>query len=72
MKFDIWEEPYFVQGMDKPSDPKFIGSYEADSFKEACLKANAEGKFGKDFNEETLTDWGCRLFQTKEEAEWKR
>ena len=71
MIYEIWEEPYYTQGMDKPSEPKFIGRYEADSFREACIKANKEGKFGNDFNEDTLTDWGCRLFSSKEEASWK-
>jgi uncharacterized membrane-anchored protein len=68
--YEIWQEAFFLKSMAFPIPAQYIGSYEANSFREACLKAERDGKLGEDlFNVETLKLWFLGLYQTKEEAE---
>jgi hypothetical protein len=48
---------------------KFLGSCEADSFKEACDKIMKQiGWSEKDYNSEHGTYWGCKLYDNEKDA----
>lgn len=64
-KFDIWVEGYITNG--SRGGASFIGSIEADSFREAVLewyRIHATNYF----DPERLTHYGCRHFETEREA----
>ena len=63
MKFKIWSEGYAATG--ECGKAVFHGLVYAESFRNACTE-----KFWNDrnFNSETLTYWGCRLFDNETDA----
>ncbi len=66
--FDIWAEGF--KTMDGEGKAQYITSIMAPGFREACVLANAAGKFAGcgNFDQESLSVWGCRLFPTEAEA----
>lgn len=65
MKYEIWAEGFFIQGQSTPSPAFYHGKIEAESFQEAC-----DIRFVNDglYNRETLSLWGCRLFDNEKDA----
>ena len=63
-KFDIFMEGYNISG--NRQGATFIASVNAYSFKEACDRHFVNDK---DYNSERLTVWGCKLYETLEEAQ---
>jgi len=71
MRYQIWMEGYLATGMEGIQAPaKFMGSMEANSFREACIKfsktPDAKG-FGN-FSEQSLSYWGCGLYDNEADA----
>lgn len=67
-EWEVWTEGYAATGQSSPA--KFWGTYEAPTFKEACLKwvetLGAEGQ--SYYNKENNTYWGCRFFDNEIDA----
>jgi len=65
-EFTVWEEGYLCSGMEgRPASARIIGQVKAASFRDACI---ALCKDNKDFDEERLDVWGCRLFDNEDDA----
>jgi len=62
-KYEVWAEGYKITG--DSSGALLHGTAVAASFKEACDKVL---KDSSTYNPETLTDWGCRLFDNEADA----
>lgn len=68
-KFEVWMEGYLATGMEGvPTNPEMLGTVEANSFQEACDIIGKSKKWANLYNSERRSIWGCRLFQTHEEA----
>jgi len=66
VKYQVWMEGFMITGMEgEPARAHLLGEYEADSFKEACIKACGKSS---SFNEERLTEWGCKLYDNERDA----
>lgn len=66
MKFDIWMQGFSVT--ENNGTAKFLGTYEADSFLDACqMAANKHPEYG-DYDPESNDIWGCRLFDNETDA----
>lgn len=66
--FNIWCEGYCATG--QSSEAQFMGTFEADSFKEACQKLY-ESMSPNDqsyFSSDKMRIWGCRLFDNEIDA----
>lgn len=66
MKFEIWVEGYSALG--NKNIASFIGSVEAKSFEEACIKKCSSKRFQANygtFDSNNLSLWGCRLFPSE-------
>ena len=64
--FNIWAR--FIDNGGK-ADPIYFGSAEGKDFKDACIKlAEINDAFYEYFNEETMTWWGCSLYDNKVDA----
>ena len=62
--YDVWAEGY--NATSNRGRARLMGNQiEADSFREACDFALKDSKF---FDKAKLSFWGCRLFETEEEA----
>ena len=61
--YNIWMEGFAATGESAPAS--FVGTVQANSFKEACQKA-FEGN--SSYNPERNTYWGCRLFDNEAAA----
>ncbi len=70
--FEVWCEGHWAQGNEEfPTPAKLMGTFEADSFREACLKwyRTLEDDYSREcFNAEALTFWSCRLFDNEADA----
>ena len=67
MKYEIWSEGYRCTG--NSSGAIFLGTFEAESFKTACdLLAENDKEFGRLYDSERMTFWGCRLFDNEADA----
>lgn len=67
-EYQIWSEGYRCTG--NVGTAHFHGTSQGSTFKEALgnfAKNNSE--FSVYFNDELLTYWGCRLFETKIQAQ---
>ena len=59
-KYEVWMEGYLCTGMEgQPSPATFVGTCEAESFREACVKLCSKDP---NFNKDTLSVWGCSLY----------
>ena len=63
--YEIYQEGFMIQGMDSPAKSEFVGKIKANSFQEACDKYLANNP---NYNSQNLSIWGCKLYQTAEEA----
>ncbi len=63
--FEIWMEGYLITG--GGGGASFVGSASGVTFHEAVLNWYKDHP-NVNFNPETLTDWGCRLYPTYAEA----
>lgn len=61
--YNIWMEGFRMTGA--KSQARFVGTFEAESFAEACQKA-----FGKDpyYNPKRNTYYGCCLYDNESDA----
>jgi len=65
--FDIWAEGYRATG--QSSGATYLGSEKAETFRQACKKhARKDSQFNYYFNEESMTYWGCKLFDNERDA----
>lgn len=65
--YEIWSEGYSVTG--ESAGAMFHTIRTADSFKDACkLYAIENVEFGKYFDPNRMTFWGCGLFDNEKEA----
>ena len=67
--YEIWMEGFLFSGEDERATASFVGTSQGVNFRDAVIswyKSHPERL--STFNEEYLTDWGCRLFPTEEEA----
>jgi len=70
MTYNIWMEGFLCTGMEgTPAPASFVGQAEGNTFKEAVVNwyKNHPDRL-LNFNEEHLTDWGCRLYPSEGEA----
>lgn len=72
MNYQIWMEGYLVTGMEgTPAGAKFLGTFSAENFKNACITwdsiHNRDKGYG-DFDIQNLSVWGCGLFDNEIEA----
>lgn len=69
--YEIWMEGYVAT---KESDTaQYVGSIEAESFKEACIKFSKteegiEKQWDEFFNPINISFWGCRLYDNEKDA----
>ncbi|MCK4826614.1 hypothetical protein KA005_63320 [bacterium] len=69
--YEIWMEGYAAT---QESDiAQYVGSVEAKSFKEACIKFSkteeaTEKQWEEFFNPTDLSFWGCRLYDNEADA----
>ena len=67
MSFEIWSEGYAATG--ERAGAMFHGTAEGDTFQEACEQYSLMNPaFGKCFNINGPTYWGCRLFDNEADA----
>lgn len=64
--YHVWLEGYSVTGMYAPD--MFLGSYEAKSFREACMKAMKDNDFADEdikthYDKDRNLFWGCRFYE---------
>lgn len=65
--YEIWSEGYVATG--ESGGATMHGTISGDSFPDACSRyAKANPEFAKYFDAERLTYWGCRLFDSQDEA----
>jgi hypothetical protein len=64
--WDIWAEG-FMFSLDERAQASLVGKAEGATFRDACINWYKEHPT-TNFNPETLSDWGCRLFPTEAEA----
>ncbi len=65
--YEIWSEGYRCTGDWAPAH--LHGREKAETFKEACVAFALKRKdFATYFNQETMTYWGCRLFDKERNA----
>jgi hypothetical protein len=62
-KYEVWMEGYCITGGSAPA--MFMGTCEAGSFEEACVEMCGDHP---NFNRETLSVWGCGLFDNEADA----
>ena len=68
MTYEIWMEGFLVTGMEgTPAPASFVGKAEGIDFPDAVRNWYNNHPTGN-FNPETLSDWGCRLFPNEQEA----
>ena len=65
-KYNVWMEGYLCTGMEgQPAPATFVGTCDAESFRTACIKLCGSDP---NFNEETLSVWGCSLYDGESKA----
>lgn len=68
-KYEIWMEGFLCTGMEgTPATASFVGESYGVDFRDAVLNWYKKHP-NINFNPETLSDWGCRLYPTKKEAQ---
>lgn len=66
--FNVFVEGYAATGEYSPA--RYLGTYKAESFKEACDKYIEEHPNSKDtYDGEKLSIWGCKLFNNMIDAQ---
>lgn len=66
-KYEIWMEGFLMNG--GGAGATFVGTSEGIDFRDAVIKWYKANPIRLiNFNEEHLTDWGCSLFPSKEQA----
>jgi len=67
-KYEVWMEGHGAQG--NAAGAHLVGKYMASDFAEACRLAFTEddGSLDELFNPDTLTYWGCGLFDNEMDA----
>ena len=67
-QWQVWIEGYSITG--NHSGAELIGTFEGETFKEACLNwvATLSTQDKRIYNEERNTYWGCRLFDNSTDA----
>tara|TARA_R110000744_G_scaffold242781_1_gene359840 strand:+ start:2526 stop:3005 length:480 start_codon:yes stop_codon:yes gene_type:complete len=67
LKFEVWSEGYRATG--ERGTAQFLGTYEAETFKEACKIALKDKGWDLDsYDEINNTYWACRFFDSEDKA----
>jgi hypothetical protein len=66
MQYNIWIEGFHIQGSDRVG-ASFVGSAEGKNFRDAVINWYKSHPTGC-FDSKNMTDWGCGLFPTEQEA----
>ena len=69
--YEIWMEGYAAT--QESETAQYVGSVEARSFKDACIKFSkteeaVEKQWEEFFDSENLSYWGCRLFDNEADS----
>lgn len=65
--FDIWSEGYAATGESGPA--YLMGKGSGATFREAVISfMESKPELKSSFNEETLTHWGCKLYDNEKDA----
>lgn len=68
-KYEIWMSGYLCTGMEGiPSKAKFEGRFEGETFTEACVNWSKTLEEPHFFNKDTLSYWGCGLYDNETDA----
>ena len=65
-KFEVWLEGFIISGNSESA--RYCGTFEAETFKDACSKSITDEKSRELYDEKGNTFWGCRFFQSEEES----
>lgn len=65
-RYAIWCEGYRVTGNE--GHATYFGISEGDSFKNACINYFDKPEHKQYFNPDSMTYWGCRLFDNQADA----
>lgn len=65
MTFEIWMEGFRISGGEAKAS--YVGKAEGNNFREAVINWYSK-HFSSTFDAEHLTDWGCELFPSEEQA----
>jgi hypothetical protein len=67
-KFEIWNEGYAASG--GSGKAQYLGSFEADTFQEACMKAMKELEWDIDtyYDPAKNSFWDCRFYNNEVDA----
>ena len=69
MTYELWMEGYSATGQHAPA--QYLGSYTADSFRNACITWNSLHNRDKgygDFDIINLSVWGCSIYDNEQDA----
>lgn len=66
MNFQVWMEGFHV--MEGRGKAEFLGTYEGETFQEACQKATDAHPGLGNYNKEENSIWGCRLYDNEIDA----
>jgi hypothetical protein len=64
--FKIYSEGYVITG--NRQGAYYVGESQGESFQEACENYYSNRTEGHDYDKKTNSLWGCKLFETLEEA----
>lgn len=65
--YEIWSEGYRATG--EEGSATFHGTMRGDSFHQACDRlAEHHSAFAKYYETDTMTYWGCQLFDNEKDA----
>jgi len=65
--YQLWMEGFCLNGENENATASYIGTSEGVDFRDAVIRWY-EKHPSSSFNEKYLSDWGCRIFPTEEEA----
>ena len=65
-KYDIWSEGYCLNG--ERSEAWLEGTYEGESFLDACKQMVKDKKYENLYNEQYNSIWGCKLYDNEADA----
>lgn len=71
-RYEVWQSGFMVQGDHKPTPAKFLGVFEANSWKEATYLAAKKEKMLEYYNyypeDDRASIWGCTLYDNPYQA----
>jgi len=68
MRYEIWSEGYLITGCEGvPVPSQLMGIGYGDTFEQACINYYKKNP-NINFNPETMSFWGCKLYPSKAQA----